>query len=108
MNEHRETTSWAEIASGLATVSVGLGVLTMALFPFSLVGLLLFVVAPVVLVIAPLLLLPLLALLVAAPFILLFRGARKLLASRSGRGNRGRDGSTSRAIGREIGARPCS
>jgi hypothetical protein len=85
MHEHRENRSWGEIASGLATVSVGLGILTMALFPLSVVGLLLFVIAPVALVVAPLVLIALLA----SPFVLLFRGARSLAARRPGRAETG-------------------
>ena len=109
MAEHRESPSSGEVATAVANASVGLGILTMTLFPLSLGGLLLLVIAPLALVIAPFVLIPLLAALVAAPFILLFRLVRTLMARRpaGGRARRGRaTGGTLTA--REVAARRCS
>src|SRR5688572_5412877 len=98
MSEHRDSPSPGEVAMEVASYSVGLGILTMALFPFSLVGLLLFVIAPIAILLAPLVLVPLAVLLLAAPFVLLFRGARSLMARRAPGGT---------LTGRTA-ARPCS
>ena len=78
MVEPRGSTSPGEIATAMANASVGLGILTMTLFPLSLGGLLLFVLAPVALMIAPFVLVSLLAALLAAPFILVFRVVRRV------------------------------
>ena len=72
MADHRGTTSTGEVAAAVANASAGLGILTMTFFPLSFGGLLLFVIAPVALAIAPLVLI----LLLAAPFVLVFRIAR--------------------------------
>ncbi len=80
MSEQRESPSPAEVVTTVANASVGFGILTMTLFPFSLGGLLLIV--PVALLIAPFVLIALLAALLAAPFILVIRLARTLMARR--------------------------
>ena len=106
MSEHRDSPSTGEAAMEVAGYAAGLGILTMALFPFSLVGLLLFI-APIAILIAPLVLIPILLLLLAAPFILLFRGVRSLMARRQSRhARRRRSAPDGRLTGRTA-ARPC-
>jgi hypothetical protein len=69
-------------------VLVGLGVLTMALFPFAVPGLLLFVVAPLILVVV-------VGVLLAIPLVLPLWLIRTLVRSRSRRRARAADGSAS-------------
>jgi hypothetical protein len=57
MQPSRIGPSPSEVTSEIVTLSAGLGILTMALFPIALPGLLLFVVAPLALVAVPALLL---------------------------------------------------
>jgi hypothetical protein len=80
MNNSRTPLSAADTASEAAGVMIGLGVLTMALFPFALPFLLLTVAFA-----APLLLLPLVAALplaVVAGVVLAIRRIRRRLAAR--------------------------
>jgi hypothetical protein len=94
MSEHHGTPSSGEVAMGVGNALVGLGLLTMALFPLSIGGLLLFVIAPIAIVVAPLVLIPALGALLATPFILVFRLIRALMARRTGRADRGRRATT--------------
>ena len=67
----REAPSSAEVATKVNDVSVGLGILTFALFPFALPG--------IVLVVAPLVLVVVVGLLVAIPVVLPLWLARSLV-----------------------------
>ena len=86
MSNDRRNPSVSDVALEVANASVGLGILTFALLPLSLGGLLLFVIAPVALLLAPLVLIALLAALLASPFVLLYRLTRMLMAKLESRG----------------------
>jgi hypothetical protein len=76
--------SSAEVATEVNGLLVGLGILTMTLFPFALPGLLL--ALPLALLVAPLALVAVAVLLVAGILVLPLRVARVVLRSRSRRG----------------------
>jgi Flp pilus assembly protein TadB len=78
MNTPRRTPSSAEVATELNGLLAGLGILTMALFPIALPGLLLFVVAPLALV-------AVVGVLLAIPLVLPVWLARTLMRSRARR-----------------------
>lgn len=78
MHAHREAHSSADVATEANTLLAGLGILTFAIFPVALPGLLLFVVAPLALV-------AVVGVLLATPFVLPVWLARIVLRSRSRR-----------------------
>lgn len=86
MNSSRRGPSPSEVTSEVVTLSAGLGILTMALFPVALPGLLLFVVAPLLLVAVPALLL---AALVVPPLWLARRVSRRRSRAGAQRARRG-------------------
>jgi hypothetical protein len=73
----------AEVTTEVSGLLGGLGIITMALFPFALPGLLL--ALPLVILVAPLALVAMAVLLLRAILILPFRLARAFVRSRSGR-----------------------
>ena len=77
MPAHRSP-SLGDVIMEAAAATAGLGILTFALFPLNLAGIVLFLIGPLVLVVTPLLVVSIAVLLLAAPFVLLFRGARGL------------------------------
>lgn len=72
----RATTSSADVAMEVGSLSVGLGIITMALFPFAL---------PALVLVAPLALVPVAGLLLAVPFLLPLWLVRRLRRRRSAR-----------------------
>jgi hypothetical protein len=74
----RTTPSPADVGAEVAGLSAGLGIITMALFPFALPGLLLFVVLPLLLLAAPLLVLAA----VLVPLLLLARVVTRAVSRR--------------------------
>jgi hypothetical protein len=78
MHARRPASSAADLATEVNGLLVGLGIVTMALFPIALPGLLLFVVAPLALVAVA-------GLLLAIPLVLPLWLARVLVRSRSRR-----------------------
>jgi hypothetical protein len=83
MHETRQSSSSDDVAMEVASLSTGLGVVTMALFPFALPGLLL--ALPLVLLAAPIALAAGVVLLLAGILVLPFRLARSAVRRRSGR-----------------------
>jgi len=78
MNTPRITPSHAEVGSELTGLLGGLGILTVALFPIALPGLLLFVVAPLLLV-------AVVGLVLAIPLLVPWALVRALMRNRSRR-----------------------
>jgi hypothetical protein len=76
MHETRQSSSSDDVAMEVASLSTGLGVVTMALFPFAL---------PALVFLAPLALLPLAGLLLAAPILLPLWLVRRIRRHRSRR-----------------------
>src|SRR5687768_10085286 len=99
MHRSRTRASPSEVATELVPLSVGLGILTMALFPFAVPGLLVFVVLPLALVAVPALLL---AALVVPPLWLARTVSRRRSAARVQRNCR----ETSRPPSQAVGGRP--
>jgi membrane protein implicated in regulation of membrane protease activity len=99
MHGSRTRPSPSEVASELGALSAGLGILTMALFPFAVPGVLVFVVLPLALVALPALLL---AALVVPPLWLARTMSRRRSAARVQRTRR----ETSLAPSRAVGGRP--
>jgi Flp pilus assembly protein TadB len=76
----RSTPTPADAAAEVASLSAGLGIITMALFPFALPGILLFVVLPLILLAAPLVVLGA----VLVPLVLLARVVMRAVSRRRG------------------------
>ena len=76
MHGPRATPSSADVAMEVSSLSVGLGILTMALFPFAL---------PALVLLAPLALVPVAGMLLAAPILLPLWLARNVRRARSRR-----------------------
>jgi hypothetical protein len=75
MHAPRATPSSADVAMQVSSLSVGLGILTLALFPFAL---------PALVLLAPLALLPVAGMLLAAPILLPLWLARNVRRASSG------------------------